>query len=860
MKNYTRLLFVMLLCSCTLFSVAQGDTLEIQRNQKGKVSFARFTPNTSRRMQESVSFLRGILRAKPADEFRLLRESRDSGGLVHRRYEQYYQGIKVDNAQYLIHGKNGLIESINGDFQDVNLPSITPSLTEKQAIEKAIAYVNAQKYKWEDEGMEKFIKERNNNPRATYYPDGELVISKDYLKGGKNLLLAWKLNISSLHPNNEQWIYVNAQTGEVIADIPRMPDANTPSTAETLYSSWVSITGDSYSGGYRLYETRNGVTIHTRNAQNQANYNSWVEFSNSSTHFGEGWTGWPQHAHATDVHWGTEKVLDYWSSVHNRNSLNGSGLSIISLAHYTWLFGSSANAQWDGASNLALYGDGDGTNVSYVTSLDIVAHELGHGVTQYTSGLVPGLSESGALNEGFSDIWGISVENWADPNQIWSIGEEITLHPYVAVRNLQNPRASNLLEGQHPDTYQGQYWSSWGEPHANSTVLGHWFYLLVTGGSGWNNGQTSHASSGSGYQWQVCGVGMTDAQKIAYKAQDYLPSSSTYADARTATISAAAALFGSGSCQENAVKNAWYAVGVGTGTTSSPTSYTIVGDNSFCTSAVYTLSPTPPTGSIVYWSANPSWAAGLTPNGSQVTATTSVSDVFTLNATVSNCCGNVNASKPNIAAGVSSWYGDIWTSADQSLILQSWAEGYNYICKNTFVYFHVGGANSYTLISGTTSYSNFDGYYQTFQMDPGSYLTYAVSVTIGGCTKTLHFSFVPMDCPWLNSQKVPGRDSSRVIASENVIGKYMIAPNPVGNELTIYAGEKGMENQAATNPSGQSVRRVVILDMSGNMVIQQNYPLNATKMSLNIGRLSSAMYVARIFDGKEWTSLKFIKK
>ena len=126
-----------------------------------------------------------------------------------------------------------------------------------------------------------------------------------------------------------------------------------------------------------------------------------------------------------------------------------------------------------------VYGDGDGVFFNPLTSLDICSHEMGHGITQFTSGLASGTQESGALNEGFSDIWAACVEKWAAPNkQTWRIGEEIFAGVWNCVRDLQNPNSTNSFEGPEPDTYQGNFWDANGELHRNSTVLGHWFYIL----------------------------------------------------------------------------------------------------------------------------------------------------------------------------------------------------------------------------------------------------------------------------------------------------------------------------------------------------------------------------------------------
>ena len=167
MKSTPKLLLIALLCLCSFFSIAQqNDTLEIQRNEKGKIAFARFKPDINRNIQRGTNLLKAVLSAKPDDEFRLINETTDNLGISHRRYQQYYKGIMVENFEYLIHGKNGIIETINGDFQEVNISSVIPSITEQLALNKALNYVNEKKYKWEDERMENFIKQRTNNHNA----------------------------------------------------------------------------------------------------------------------------------------------------------------------------------------------------------------------------------------------------------------------------------------------------------------------------------------------------------------------------------------------------------------------------------------------------------------------------------------------------------------------------------------------------------------------------------------------------------------------------------------------------------------------------------------------------------------------
>ena len=650
MKSFTKLLIAVFLCLNSLLSVAQqSDTLEMQRTEKGKISFARFKPDANRKIQDGINFLKAVLNAKQDDEFHPIKETIDSLGISHRLYQQYYKGIKVENAEYLIHGKNGSIEIINGDFQDVNISSVIPSVNEQQALTIALTFVNAKKYKWEDANMEKFIKQNTNNLDATYYPKGEIVITKDLLKGGNNLKLAWKFTISSLVPNNEQWIYVDAVTDDVIRETPLIYDVNTPCTAQTRYSGTLGITGDSFAGGFRLRENRNGVDVQTLNLQNSSIYANAIDFTNTNTNFTNGnWANFNQDQAALDAHWGAENVLDYWRIVQNRNSIDGNGIRVLSYVHYTPNGAGWNNAQWVGGTNnhFMQYGDGDGITFNPLTALDICAHEMGHGITEFTAALSPGTQESGALNEGFSDIWGACVENRSAPTkQTWLIGEEIFRGAvFTCIRNLQNPKTTTASEGQHPDTYHGMFWDNNGEPHNNSTVLSHWFFLVSQGGNGTND---------IGSVYNVAGIGINNARLIAYRTESvYLTSSANYAAARTASIQAARDLYGTGSCQEIAVTNAWFAVGVGAAYTGNA-GLSISGDNIFCTTSTNYTIPNLPLGATVQWSVTPSGiATPATPNATQTTLNKTGDGIITLTAVISNVCGTVvTITKPDITVG-----------------------------------------------------------------------------------------------------------------------------------------------------------------------------------------------------------------
>ena len=715
MKNIYRLLVVTLFSLCTYFLQAQNiDTISLQKSANGKIKFAHVS---NAKIADAANFFKNTLQTTDGDSFVLMKESKDELGMTHQRYQQYYKGIKVENAEYMLHGKNGNIETINGDYQIVNIASVTPALSEQQALANALSYVNAKEYKWQDSASENFIKQINNDPKATYYPKGELVIEKDYLKGGKNLLLSWKFSISSLSPNNVQLIYVDANTGEIINTTPQILDANTPLTAQTLYSGTLGITGDSYSNGYRLREVRNGVTIQTLNLQNTTNTANAIDFTNANTNFTNGdWADFAQDQQALDAHWGAENVLDFWRTTFNRNSLDGNGIRILGYVHYDidW-----DNAQWVLGNNnhYMRYGDGDGIIFNPFTALDISAHEMGHGIDEFTANLTPGNTESGALNEGFSDIWGASVEHWAAPaKQTWLIGEEIFIGGvFDCIRNLQNPKDNLAAEGPHPNTYQGQYWDPNGEPHTNSTILRHWFYLLSQGGSGTND---------NGNAYDIAGISINEAQLIAWRTESvYLTSSSAYSDARTESILAAQDLYGVGSCEEIAVTNAWYAVGVGAQYVGP---WIISGDDIICSSAVYSITPSLNSSASVTWSINPDYSVfQLNPNTPAANQLTIVNNGWygvgtTLSALINTGCGStqtvtVTKSINNYPLPPSYTYHqdeclcyNVSYPQQNGTVLTNGTPVFVYKCCRVYIDLGTLTKDEVLLTSGTPSYINWD--------------------------------------------------------------------------------------------------------------------------------------------------------
>jgi thermolysin len=265
-----------------------------------------------------------------------------------------------------------------------------------------------------------------------------------------------------------------------------------------------------------------------------------------------------------DAHAYSGYMYDFLYKRFGRRGLDDANVPIHNVTHALsrddWLLYSPdtvgtllANALYLG-DGVMYYGDGlppsatfAGLHWNYMAgALDVVAHELAHGVSDYSAGLVYE-GHSGALSEAFSDIMGTALEFYAQPEKADYLCAEDAVPG--ALRSLQNPRAYGDPDHQI-DFYTGPLDN--GGVHYNSTIASHAYYLAVEGGT--------HRMGGV-----VHGVGAANREqieKIWYRAMVYLfPPRVHFCEARTATLQAARELYGAGSPAERAVDEAWTAVG-----------------------------------------------------------------------------------------------------------------------------------------------------------------------------------------------------------------------------------------------------------------------------------------------------------
>ncbi len=491
--------------------------------------------------------LQTVLGSGPSDSWQLIRSDRDDLGMTHDRYQQYYKSLRVVMGEYILHGKQGRLLSANGYFyKNLNLATV-PALGEKAALEAALKDIGAVKYLWQDTPEEQHILTGHDHGNA--YPKGELVVLPSLANAKeKTAALCWKFDVYSTEPHERWEIYVDAQQGRILFKENKICSVTVNGTGVTRYSGTQTMQTDSTApGNYRLRDYSRGSGVETYDMNNGTSYASAVDFTDTDNFWN---VTTNQDNAAYDAHWGTQKTYDYYLGIHGRNSYNNAGAVLKSYVHYSSAYN---NAFWNGS--VMTYGDGDGSVFSPLTEVDIIAHELTHGVTSYSSNLVYSY-ESGALNESFSDIFGVTVDFYARPlSANFLIGDQ-TYTPGTAgdaLRYMNNPG----LAGD-PDTYLGTNWYTGtgdnGGVHINSGVQNFWYYLLCQGGAGTND---------LGFVYNVTGIGMSKARMIAYRNNSfYLTSGSQYDDAAFYALQSANDLYGNCSPESYSVKNAWDAVGV----------------------------------------------------------------------------------------------------------------------------------------------------------------------------------------------------------------------------------------------------------------------------------------------------------
>lgn len=498
--------------------------------------------------------------------FQLIHSYTDDLGKTHKTYQHLVGAYPVEGQMFIIHmDEKGRVTSVNGTIINIENKKSTYSLRGNVNRKPVISKDNAKKIA--------FKANKIQNSKTEDYPI-ETVFVKAADENGL-FVLAHKVRVEDMGSNRivSKNVYIGVENGTVVNEVSLIAHANVRGTGDGYYRSNLPLNLKEENGKYLLVDTDRKVT--TYNAENMTS--DWDFYDGIGEYVVHTSTNFPQNP-TNDIHWGLARTFDYYKEVHHRNSFDNKGGEIFAYYNPVFLDGDSDSGFPDNAfamhsihGNFLVFGRGSGYFNPLVT-LDVVGHEFSHLVVGYNGKGLNYQGESGALNEGFADIFGTSIEHFAVEDADWLIGKGIVgLSGYDYMRSMQNPK-NNHPASKQPSTYKGQNWANtqlgaWdnGGVHVNSGVMNYWFYLVSEGGSGMTDPIKDEDNTviTPAKEYIVSGIGINKAEKIAYHTlMTQLGSNSQYVDAVNGSLTAAAELYGEESEEYFSVYDAWYAVGL----------------------------------------------------------------------------------------------------------------------------------------------------------------------------------------------------------------------------------------------------------------------------------------------------------
>ncbi|MDR6977456.1 Zn-dependent metalloprotease [Streptomyces sp. 3330] len=458
---------------------------------------------------------------------------KDADGTLHTRYERTYGGLPVLGGDLVVEtAASGATEAVTKATRAaIKVASLSPVVSAAKAQKQALSLATAA-------GAEQADTDRA--PRKVIWAaNGTPVLAYETVVGG----------LQEDGTPNELHVVTDATTGAKLYEYQGIETG----TGNTMYSGQVTL-GTTQSGStYNLTDGARGG--HKTYNLNRGTSGTGTLFSGSDDVWGNGAASNLETAGA-DAHYGAALTWDYYKNVHGRSGIRGDGVGAYSRVHYGNAY---VNAFWSDSCFCMTYGDGSG-NTHPLTSIDVAGHEMTHGVTSNTAGLNYS-GESGGLNEATSDIFGTSVEFYAQNSSDvgdYLIGEEIDINGDGSpLRYMDKPSK----DGASKDSWYSGIGSV--DVHYSSGPANHFFYLLSEGsGTKTINGVTYNSATADGLP--VTGIGRDKAEKIWFRAlTTKFTTTTNYAAARTGTLAAAGELYGTTSTEYKAVQDAWAGVAVG---------------------------------------------------------------------------------------------------------------------------------------------------------------------------------------------------------------------------------------------------------------------------------------------------------
>jgi Zn-dependent metalloprotease len=447
----------------------------------------------------------------------------DPDGVKHVRFDRTYEGMPVYGGQVVVE------VAPNGSKMDVSAHLAgAVSLHTKATVSKNAAMRQAR---------------RALRGQVTAVSTPKLVV--DATTGRPTL--AYETIVYGQHTDqtpSKLHVISDARTGRVLSTNDEIEAVT--GQGDGIYDGQVQLDVTQSGNGFTLQDPAHGNGT-TTDLQNATNGGGQLVTSQSQT-FGNGQAS-DRNSAAADAHFGAAATFDFYKQVMGRNGIFGDGRGVPSRVHYGNNF---ENAFWDGQE--MSYGDGQG-NAKPLTELDVAGHEMSHGVSGALTGWGEN-GETGGLNEGTSDIFGMMVEfhaNLASDPANYTIGKKLNFNgDGKPLRYMFDPH----LDGQTPDCYTSTIGQL--DPHFSLGPLSHWYFLLAEG-----SGKTQFGTSPTCDNSTLTGIGRDKAAKIWFQAlAAHANANENYADARTDSLKAAADLFGAHCAEYQAVDAAWKAVAV----------------------------------------------------------------------------------------------------------------------------------------------------------------------------------------------------------------------------------------------------------------------------------------------------------
>lgn len=534
----------------TQLVIPAEKALEIAKAELGVVSLLKNYP---------ADVVIAVLPRKSGDSYALTHKIRIEGKKVNKtitKMEVYVDAVtgNVIKKVNLVHAGDvsASANTLYSGVRQITADNTAPSEYILRDNARNISTLDFSKGVFNNNGIDNLLEFKNNSTTWGQVPSLDSV----------SLLYAAD---PSLFPNGNNWIPGMVILGDDLdADFPEqgpIVDVQNSSAAPVTFPNiGYNLLNPPYTVGITSFQypsfNNSGEAFFTINAPDiTLGTHTWLDTTGNSGTYTINMQANP----ALDVHWGMEQTYDYYKNKLDRISYDDNGGEITNLVNAAYAFtGSQSQAAAIGEGYM-VYGLGDRTSGNAFVSIDVTGHEFTHLVTENNgNGGLDYEGESGALNESFSDIFGVAIEFYAkgqDAN--WDMGEGILLEAPGIIRSMSDPKVMN-----NPDTYEGQYWvdpeSNFdnGGVHYNSGVQNKWFYLLCEGGTGTND---------KGNSYNVAAIGMEKAELIAYRnLTQYITPTATYEGAYEGALQATEDLYGDTSAEYEAVKEAWYAVGIGT--------------------------------------------------------------------------------------------------------------------------------------------------------------------------------------------------------------------------------------------------------------------------------------------------------